>query len=569
MVSVGERISRQALRATFCVLLVLALGCGFAGAPVTSARAGQYHVYSCRTPSGESAPVDGWKGSVAEGGAFDQYATNTCASGGTLTAALGDASNHAANVDRATWAFTAPGWAKVTSATIWRAGDSDDGSTSAGTYDLWLASPGSEEEFDDCIGTIGCTERGNPTTPLSSANRVTVPSQHVGNSIYEIAGCRGVPGKHCEAGNGDPNQYAAVIYLYAADLTLEQSAGPTATNTGGELATAPTIAGTSNVTFSASDPGAGVYEALFTVDGQLVQSTVVDENGGRCKNVGQTSDGSAAFLYLQPCPSSVGADIGFDSTKVANGSHHLVVSVIDAAGNSAAVLDRTIDVANPGVPGPPNGANASPRAQLAIGWKHGRGPRLISPFGRPQAVAGRLTAPGGMPISGAQIEATATPDYTGARTAAMAPVHTDATGRFSLRLPAGASSRTLRISYRSRIGEATPTATRTLTLSVRAGLTLKVAPRTAHAGSAIRFAGRLRAGPVPHGGKLLVLEARSPGGSWLEFNVVHSDDNGRYRARYRFKFPGPARYQFRVVCQAEADYPFATGSSPVVGVFEH
>jgi hypothetical protein len=28
------------------------------------------------------------------------------------------------------------------------------------------------------------------------------------------------------------------------------------------------------------------------------------------------------------------------------------------------------------------------------------------------------------------------------------------------------------------------------------------------------------------------------------------------------------RYQFRVLCEAEADYPFAAGSSNVVGVYE-
>ncbi len=53
--------------------------------------------------------------------------------------------------------------------------------------------------------------------------------------------------------------------------------------------------------FSASDPSSGVYEALFSVDGQVVQSTALDEDGGRCKNVGQTTDGLPAFLYVQPC----------------------------------------------------------------------------------------------------------------------------------------------------------------------------------------------------------------------------------------------------------------------------
>ncbi len=141
------------------------------------------------------------------------------------------------------------------------------------------------------------------------------------------------------------------MYLYAADIVLEQSAGPDAGNVSGELASAPVVRGASDVAFSASDPGSGVYEAVFSVDGQVVQSTVVDENGGRCRNVGQTADGLAAFLYVRPCPASVSADVPFDTTRVSNGSHHLIVSVIDAAGNAAPVLDRQITVANPGAAG--------------------------------------------------------------------------------------------------------------------------------------------------------------------------------------------------------------------------
>ena len=128
---------------------------------------------------------------------------------------------------------------------------------------------------------------------------------------------------------------------------LEQTAGPTATNVSGELTTAPSVRGTSDVAFDASDPGSGVYEAVFAVDGRVVQSTVVDDNGGRCRDVGGTSDGRPAFLYVQPCKPSVSVDVGFDTTRVSDGAHHLIVSVIDAAGNSAPVLDREITVANP------------------------------------------------------------------------------------------------------------------------------------------------------------------------------------------------------------------------------
>jgi hypothetical protein len=312
---------------------------------------------------------------------------------------------------------------------------------------------------------------------------------------------------------------------------------------------------------------------VFSVDGRVVQSTVVDEAGGRCRNVGGTTDGLAAFLYVRPCPASVSADVGFDTTRVSDGAHHLVVSVIDAAGNAAPVLDRNITIENPpapgalGSPGGPNGTNASARATLTVGWKGTRSERLTSGFGRVETVLGRLTGPGGVPIGAARIDVLATPAYAGARAAAMSSPLTGPDGRFSIRLPAGVSSRALRFAYSSTVGAA-PVATKTLTLSVRAGVSMTIAPRTASVGRSIHFSGRLRGGPVPSGGKLLVLEARSPGGAWLEFDVVRSDARGRYHASYRFKFPGPADYQFRVLCEAEADYPFATGSSRVVGVRE-
>jgi hypothetical protein len=160
-----------------------------------------------------------------------------------------------------------------------------------------------------------------------------------------------------------------------------------------------------------------------------------------------------------------------------------------------------------------------------------------------------------------------TPAYAGARVAAMVSPVTGSNGRFSVQLPAGLSSRSLRFVY-SNTTDAPPAAMKTLMLSVHAGVSVSIAPHVASVGRSIYFSGRLRGGPVPSGGKLLVLEARSPGGTWLEFDVIRSDARGRYHASYRFKFPGPARYQFRVLCEAEADYPFATGSSPVVSVFE-
>ncbi|HZL48559.1 MAG TPA: carboxypeptidase-like regulatory domain-containing protein [Solirubrobacteraceae bacterium] len=535
----------------------------------SGAEAGEYHVYSCRTPSGESAPTDGWSGSVE--GAFDVYAEDTCPTGGALVAALGDQTTHIVNTDLATWTFSAPTADAIKDATLWRAGDADGGVVTNATYEFWLAGSSENDVFDECAFQFGCTkEVGNTGQPLSAVNRLSVPSANLGSNLYLNVACAGKTKSECPDAHGDLKEYAAVVYLYAADIVLEQSAGPTAGNVGGELASAPAVSGMSDVTFDASDPGAGVWETVFSVDGKVVQSTVPDEDGGLCRDVGQTTDGLPAFLYLQPCPQTESVDVPFDTAAVDNGAHHLVVSVVDPAGNSAPVLDREIDVDNPVPPrpNPPNGTNASSGATLTARWASTTKADLTSGWGKTEAITGRLTAPGGVPIGGASIDLTATPAYTGAKAVTPASPRTDADGRFELRLGRGESSRALTFAYRAHIGDTLPVATRTLKLGVRAGVTLSVAPRTASVGRSIFFKGVLEGTPLPAGGKQLVLEARSPGGEWIEFDVIHTAAHGRFRASYRFKFPGPARYQFRVLSKHEADFPFLEGSSNVVGVRE-
>jgi hypothetical protein len=534
------------------------------------AHAATYHVYSCRMPDGEAAPVDGWSGSKS--GTYT-YAENHCASGGALLAAMGDEPVRQANADFATWSFSTLTDETLAGASLFRTGDAFGGGAVNATYQFWFSGPmdssAPDAAFGWCVSGLECPAAvGNSGDPLSSANRLVVPAGNLGQHLYVNAACLGDPSYKCPAEKGDANGYAAAVYLYAADLTLEQTEGPHASDVGGELASVPTLQGQSDVTFAATDPGSGVYEALFSIDGQVVQRSVVDGNGGRCRDVGQTSDGTPAFLYVQPCLGSVTADIAFDSTRVGNGAHHLVVSVIDAAGNAAPVLDRSVTIANPPPPGAPNGSNASAQASMSVRWRDTRKPSLLTGYGRDRLAVGRLTAPGGAPIVGATIEAVATPSYTGARPLAMSGPRTDANGAFTLRLPAGASSRTLRFVYRAHAGDAAPAVTRVLRLVVRAPVALSVAPHTSSVGGKIVFRGRLRGRPIPPAGKQLVLEARSPGSAWIEFEVVRSDARGRYRASYRFKFAGPAHYSFRARSEAESDYPYAAGVSNVVHVDE-
>jgi hypothetical protein len=129
------------------------------------------------------------------------------------------------------------------------------------------------------------------------------------------------------------------------------------------------------------------------------------------------------------------------------------------------------------------------------------------------------------------------------------------------------SSGSLRLAYRSHVNDTIPVAVRRLVLRVRAGIGLRVAPRVTSVNHSVRFAGILHGVPIPTGGKQLVLEARS-GGQWIQFDNIRTDAHGRYRATYRFKFPGPVTYQFRVLSRYEADFPFLGGTSRVVAVHE-
>jgi hypothetical protein len=302
---------------------------------------------------------------------------------------------------------------------------------------------------------------------------------------------------------------------------------------------------------------------VLSVDGHVTHTSALDEAGGHCRDVGQSENGLPAFLYLQPCPLSLDAEVGLDTTTLTNGPHRVLVQVEDAAGNLATVLERTVDVENPTCG---DGSASGAAGRLDVAWRGSRGQALTGAWGARQTVVGRLTGPGGAPIAGAPISLAWAGASAGASAARPAGTRTVAGGRFIARVSTTAPSRTLCLIYRPPSGGAPLIAS--LDLRTRAGLALHVSPHTTSIGHTIHFTGRLLGRPLPAGGKALVLEARSPGGRWIEFDVIHTSSRGRFRASYTFRFEGPASYQFRARSEAEADYPYATGASNVVGVFE-
>jgi hypothetical protein len=573
----AKAIGYGAVRGALLVALGL-VGVSLAGpveAGVASTGPIGYHVYSCRTPSGGSAGADGW--SEAKSDAYDAV-LNTCPTGG-LIAALRGGHAYTTGSDAATWMFNAPVGETITGATVWRAGETAGGQGENTSYLFWLSGGGATPYvFDECTAAIGCDREGNLSNPVDAQNRVEIPTPALTATHLELTASCGSPFEHFKCAAMEGSGYASVVELFAADITLTQATAPAVGAVEGGLASLPTVGGASDVGFDATDTGSGVYEAVFQVDGQVLQRQVLDENGGRCRDVGQTSDGLPAFLYVQPCPASVSVDVPFDTTPLTNGQHHLVVSVTDAAGNSTPVLDREIVVANAvslaqasepaGGRGLGNGTDPSERATLTARWKSTTKARLVGAYGEARTIEGRVTGSDGTAIADAALDVTVTPTSAGARPISLPSPRTDSDGRWSLHLPRGLSSCSLLIGYRSHLGDAQPVATRALALGVGADVVLHVTPRTVSAGQSIAFSGRLLGGAIPSGGKQVLLEARSPGSGWVEFHVARANAKGRFEYSYRFRYPGPVAYEFRAVCEHEADYPFLAGVSSVVRVLE-
>ncbi len=539
------RVLSSAIVGGAALLLVLA----------AAAPAGRYHDYSCRTPSGESAPVDGWSGSVPSNGSWDNYAQNTCGAGGALIAALGEQTTHFGSVDQATWTLAIPTPETVTAATIWRASRGHWISGEKAVYQAWMSDPTEPKVFDECIASQ-CSGQGEVGNPFASSNRVVVPNANLGTHLYANVNCFGALSSECGHGFGDPSGYAAAEYMYAADLVLEQKEGPSVSNVSGPLATEQALHGTSDLIFSATDPGAGVYQAVFSVDGHVVQTSPIDENSGRCRNVGQTTDGLSAFLYMQPCLKSVTGDVGFDTTAVSNGTHHLTVSVSDAAGNTATVLDRTIVVQNElGICNAEWDLHASLRAANA---KLLRGTITRRYANSGLTLTGQLVDHAGVPMPGALIELRQLAGYPGAANTLVGTTTTNAKGDWKLRVPRG-PSRLVTVGYRSRSNNPTFATQLQYREAVAAGVSLS-APRRVGPGRAFVFRGGLAGGDIPRGGTLGSLEILF-GGEWREIVLLRTNRRGAFAYRYTFAAIGPATYRFRAQLPHTIGYPFASGAS--------
>jgi len=179
---------RRRERPAAAVVLLGVLGLLAASSP---AAANSYHDFLCRIPygpsAGRAAPTDDV--TYATAGTF-VFAGNSCSGGGALYASMSGETTQPYGTT-ALNTFTAPGGLTISGFTLWRYeadGPSQPYGSPASNLDY---SPGPPSVQGLC--TDGCA-RGNPSSPLSAENAVSVGSLGGVTQIQWSAACGGGPG---------------------------------------------------------------------------------------------------------------------------------------------------------------------------------------------------------------------------------------------------------------------------------------------------------------------------------------------------------------------------------------
>lgn len=311
--------------------LAAAPACLLALAAAPAAHAGTYDVWSCKTPSGTPTSTAGWSPSSSL--LYDQPGDD-CALGGNLTAKFTGLGGPVSGGLGAGWQFTAPEGTAVAAVRLaWRAAvraaEGDDGASPRAT----LFKGASDELAASRL--LSCDATGAGCEPFAAGQATA----QIGDRSFGFrTACEGPIGRsHCARGAGS----RAAIALASARITLSDEALPAGSVTGAALNGKP-VRGRAQVRVSATDRGAGIWQAEVRIGPKVVTPrTTLDASGG-CGPL----PGSKAFGSPQPCPAKAARTLSFDTRDAADGSQLLTVTVWDAANNPTVLTSRLIRVDN-------------------------------------------------------------------------------------------------------------------------------------------------------------------------------------------------------------------------------
>jgi hypothetical protein len=531
--------------AAVCIFVVVATAPAYAD--------GTYDVYGCHLPDGRTIGTSGWQPAGTSQGVM----TNSCAQGGSLTAALLE--QQIDDSAEAGWLFAAPADTQIDSFRLLRAvrvsGHRNYHLWQQFTIGVW---PPARTDAETCMTWFGpCSSRGdldNSTVASNVLEMPTLPGTRALHAWLQCGGSEDGPNVHICWPAAYPN--GGQLKIWSSRIALADSKEPEfASPPSGALATGGgPIGGVQVVRFSAADRGGGIQTMGILVDGEPKSAQPVDPADPKCK---------PPYLDTVPCPLKVEPTLAVDTTLLANGTHSLRLFVRDVAGNQAQTDPVSVVIRNGGQP---NGVNATGAAKLQAWFKSNQAHRATATvaFNARRTVEGRVTTSDGRPIGAAVLQATAQATRPGSGVRSLGNIVTDAKGRFRFVLPSG-SSREVHLGYRANTLDEQEAAGVTLSLNVRAGVRLAVSPRRVRNGTTATFSGRLLGGPGQFGTQVTIyaLSARRP----IPVETVAADRRGRFRYRYRFSsIAGRVRFRFQAVVKSQPNYPFARGGSAVVTV---
>jgi hypothetical protein len=245
-----------------------------------------------------------------------------------------------------------------------------------------------------------------------------------------------------------------------------------------------------------------------------------------------------------------------DTHAVENGPHRLTLRVQDAAGNERMVdTAHVVEVLNEPIP--------ESVAPLSVVAKFSGTSRtmITVPYGRHLVVRGRVMQESEPVAAGVPLEVVERLDRKGSHEKVASRVETKADGSFTLVVPTNRPSRVMRLAYRGPNGS--QVISRTLKVRVRAASRLRATLR----GRVVRFSGRVLSGPLPKRGKRLLMEGRSPGSAWTQFEILRTDRHGRFSGTYRLRVRRPGVVlKVRAVVPSENGYGYVASRSRAVAL---
>lgn len=407
------------------------------------------------------------------------------------------------------------------------------------------------------------------TECASGVTRTIAITQKGGWLLFAALGCIPPSGETvCASGLN------AELEIGSAIIMLRNESTPTATGFGGTLLDGA-INGTASVVFKAHDKeGPGVYRVTAELDGKVLWSGTPSLNEGRCVAHG-SYEGALTFRFRQPCPQEVPVSIEVPASDIASGEHQLILTVEDAAGNTAKVYNGTITVANLEGAGPPrvvnvptppdrgacNGTPCEEVAKLIASTRESK--TFTHAFGHSKvALTGRLISPTGTPIKGAQVKLLQQIVGSTAMTVAVGTI-TRADGSWAFKAPAG-PSRLLRVAFYSHTLDTLPASVLDFHEHVQGAVSMH-APRRAPLDRAVLFTGQLAGGYVPPSGESVQMEIFY-GGRWRTIEVLPTTSKGRWTYKYVFTLGVGATYLFRAATVPNGVYPYMSAYSKPVRV---